>query len=277
MPETTAPPRPLSPAPKPWIRYGIIAVGLGLPVVAAVALRLSFGSYVIPAGSMLPTILVGDHILVRHGAGAPPERGEVIVFAYPEDPTKDFVKRAIALPGDRLEVIDGRPIVNGFLLPHCHVGEVDIEGKKQHLYVEFAGNRSYGTLHDEPTLDKACHAASDCGTGEVCAGGTCGRTLQGPFVAKSGEVWVLGDNRDNSFDSRFWHGGLGGGVPLESIAGSARVTFLSTQKPADLAADRFWTGVQGPPLVTKGSALDSALAKCLSSRPPASQTTPPGP
>ena len=81
-------------------------------------------AFKIPAGSMIPTLLVGDHIfvdkLVYRGRG--PRRGEVMVFAFPENPRQDFIKRVIALPGDRLEVRDDQLVLNGAGVPRCAVG-----------------------------------------------------------------------------------------------------------------------------------------------------------
>ena len=117
-----------------------------------------------------PTLVIGDHVFVSKlaygpllpGTSArlysrlPPRRADVMVFKFPENMEQDFVKRAIALPGDRLEVINGRPILNGWLVPHCHVGKLQIESRQSELYVEFLEERSYLTLYDNNPDEESC-------------------------------------------------------------------------------------------------------------------------
>ena len=116
---------------KPRVPRWVLIVGL--PAVAFVALRISHIAYKIPAGSMMPTLQIGDHMFARRSFGADPRRGEVIVFAFPENKRQDFVKRVIAVPGDTLEVIDGRPVINGLLVPRCRVGAYTDNGRKVEL------------------------------------------------------------------------------------------------------------------------------------------------
>ena len=93
----------------------ILLVVLG-PIVGAVILRIFVvEAFKVPAGSMMPTLYVSDRMFVSKG-NKKPERGEVIVFRYPENPSQDFVKRVAATRGDTLEVVDGRPVVNGKLV-----------------------------------------------------------------------------------------------------------------------------------------------------------------
>ena len=101
-------------------------------------------AFKIPSGSMIPTLQVGDHIFVnkftygpaipwthkRVWNGMPPSRGDVMVFAFPEHPEQDFIKRVIAVPGDRLEARGGHPIINGWEVPSCRVGPYNyLEGE----------------------------------------------------------------------------------------------------------------------------------------------------
>jgi signal peptidase I len=249
-----------------------VAIGVALLLRAFV-----IEAFKIPSGSMLPTLQIQDHIFVNKLAygpqipftsvrlwnSLPPKRGDVIVFVYPDSapdqPAQDFIKRAIALPGDTLVVEGGHPIINGWRVPSCRVGSYEYrEGasnppKRGDLFVEFLGDMSYTTLYEEGRAD-----------GE-----------QGPYYVKAGETWVLGDNRNNSSDSRAWYGGRGGGVPDANLKG--RALFVWWGEPL---ADRLFVGVMGEPDLPKAGATPEIVAgikRCLATRPPVSMTTPPPP
>jgi signal peptidase I len=264
-------------------------------ILVAVAVALALRAFVveafkIPSGSMIPTLQVGDHIFVnkfvygpalpwthaRLWTNMPPERGDVMVFAFPEKPDQDFIKRVIAHPGDRLEVEGGHPIINGWKVPNCLVGtykyqeydpslrrETDgafdmVYGRHEgDLFVEFLGDEAYLTLFDRMN------------------GGFPER--QGPYTVKPGEVWVMGDNRNNSHDSRMWWGGQGGGVPYDNVKGRAMFVWLSV---GDVGVDwtRLGQPVMGRPRVPPAMKhLEPAIEKCLRERPPLSKTYPPPP
>ena len=196
----------------------------------------------------------------------PPERGDVIVFAYPEHPDQDFIKRVIAIPGDRLEARGGHPIINGWEVPSCYAGPysyIESQDSTRHegeLFVEFLEDEAFLTLYDRqsPQTD-----------------------YQGPFYAKPGEVWVMGDNRNNSHDSRVWWGGQGGGVPYENIKGRALFVWLSVADTMDWS--RIFAPVMGRPpgkgpfgvLPTTMKSIEPAIDKCLRARPPLERTRPP--
>jgi signal peptidase I len=250
-------------------------------IVMAVAVAFALRAFVIeafkiPSGSMIPTLMVGDHIFVnkfsygpavpytqsRVWTSMPPRRGDVIVFAFPEHPEQDFIKRVIAIEGDRLEARGGHPVINGWEVPSCRVGswaysdyDSPITRHEGDLYVEYLGTESFLTFYDRSS-------------------GMFPEN-QGPFVAQKGEVWVMGDNRNNSHDSRMWYGGRGGGVPFANIRGRALFVWLSV---SDNGVDYSREGapVMGlPRLPPAASALEPQLQQCLRSRP--SVTNPPVP
>jgi signal peptidase I len=256
-------------------------------VLVAFAVAMALRTFVIeafkiPSGSMIPTLQVGDHIFVnkftygpaipwtqkRAWSAMPPSRGDVIVFAYPEHPEQDFIKRAIAIPGDTLEVRGGHPILNGWQVPSCLAGNYSYEEQQEgyrsrhegEVFVEFLEDEAYLTLYDRQGFQSE---------------------YQGPFVVKEGEVWVMGDNRNNSHDSRMWFGGAGGGVPFANIRGRALFVWLSFADSIDWS--RMFAPVMGRPpnhgplpgMNPALAALEGPIEKCLRQRPPLDQTRPP--
>jgi signal peptidase I len=251
-------------------------------IIVAVAVALFLRAFVveafkIPSGSMLPTLQLQDHIFVnklvygppipwtknRLFSSLPPKRGDVIVFEYPNPepgPRQDYIKRVIALPGDTLEVIGGHPIINGWRVPSCSAGPYDFDegnGMRSHgeLFVEFLGDYSYLTFYLDNQLQRE----------------------QGPYHVAPGEVWVLGDNRHNSSDSRAWNHELGGGAPYENIKGRALFVWLTFGPDGFLTYQRLLTSVMGHPKLPKGTspAVIEAVERCLTQRP--SVTMPPEP
>ncbi|MCF8025094.1 MAG: signal peptidase I [Desulfobacteraceae bacterium] len=171
-------------------------------IVIAVLLALFIRAFVvqafkIPSGSMEPTLQVGDHILVNkfiYGVRLPianttiipvsePERGDIIVFEYPVDPDKDFIKRVVAVAGDVVEIRDKKVYVNG--------------RRVDNYLVKHTGNR---------VLSEAASS----------------RDNFGPVTVPQDSYFVLGDNRDNSYDSRFW-----GFVRESALKGEAFIIYWS--------------------------------------------------
>ncbi len=195
-----------------WIK--ILAVSV---VLFAVIRTFFVEAFKIPSGSMENTLQVGDFLLVNklvYGAEVPfthrrlprlrdPQRGDVIVFEYPEDPTKNFVKRLVGLPGDTVEMRDGALIRN--------------RTKIQERYVE----------HTDPDIDPSpedfrWQRDYVVRTAEAAAGYHPSRNNWGPLVVPRGNYFVLGDNRDNSLDSRYW-----GFVPDSLVKGRPFVIYYS--------------------------------------------------
>lgn len=255
----------------------LVAVGVALLLRAVL-----FEAFQIPSGSMLPTLQIRDHIFVnkftygpkipftekRVLASLPPARGDVVVFEYPDpnpgNPRVDYIKRAIALPGDLLMVKGGHPILNDWPVPYCRVGEYTFGEETgfpetTELFVEFLGENSYLTMLE----------------------GGREHIEEGPYRVRVGEFWVLGDNRDNSMDSRAWLGGKGAGVPYENVKGRAMFVWLSFNEqkvdPLGVTWDRLFTNVMGTPRLPKEASetLKAGITRCLAQRP--AETNPPPP
>lgn len=183
----------------------------------AVALVLAFvirtfvvQAFKIPSGSMLDTLLIGDHLLVNkflYGTRIPftdkvilpvqePADGDVIVFEFPEDTSKDFIKRIVGVPGDVLEMKDKVLYRNGQKLDEPYI------------------------KHTDPNIQAR-------------------RDNFGPVTVPPGKYFAMGDNRDESYDSRFW-----GFVDKDKIRGKAWVIYWSWDGPADIRWGRIGTVVK---------------------------------
>lgn len=172
----------------------IKAIGTAL-ILALIIRTYIVQAFKIPSGSMIPTLLVGDHILVNKfifGTPVPfsdkkilvlrkPERGDIVVFKYPEDLSKDFIKRVIGVAGDIVEEKDKVIYVNGKAL-------------------------------DEPYTQHTDHSMNEIEP----------RDDFGPFLVPTDKIFVMGDNRDQSYDSRYW-----GYVDLKLIKGKAIIIYWS--------------------------------------------------
>ncbi len=163
-----------------WVKDIVIALAIALVVRA-----LLIQAFRIPSGSMIPTLLIGDHILVEKVTYRfrDPKRFEIIVFKCPIDPSKDYIKRIIGLPGDTVKIVNKHVFVNGKELKEPYI------------------------QHKDP---------------HVIPGWQQPRDNYGPVRVPPGHYFVMGDNRDYSFDSRFW-----GFVPRKSIVGRAFIIYFS--------------------------------------------------
>jgi len=175
-----------------WIKTLVVAILLALFIRTFVV-----QAFKIPSGSMLPTLQIGDHILVNkfiYGVHLPllnlwllgpwtPRRGDIVVFKYPYDESRDFIKRVVGLPGDVVEIRDKQVHINGRLLEEPYAA------------------------YKDAAVSSNLHSARDS---------------FGPITVPEKKLFVLGDNRDHSQDSRFW-----GFLDLRKLEGEAFVVYWS--------------------------------------------------
>ena len=183
-------------------------------IVIAVILALFIRTFVvqafkIPTGSMENNLLIGDHLLVNKFVFAPAasavertvlpigeiHRGDVVVFKYPEEPERDFIKRVIGLPGETLEVREKKVYINGSPIdePYAHFLQPPQSGS---------------SLHEVTSFDL--------------------RERYGPVTVPADQYFMMGDNRDNSQDSSYW-----GFLPRDYVKGRALVIYLSLDTDPD--------------------------------------------
>lgn len=208
-----------------WIEYS----GSFFPVIALVFFLRSFlfEPFKIPSSSMLPTLFVGDLILVNkftYGIRLPvinkkvislnnPQRGDVMVFKYPEDPSVDYIKRVVGVPGDKIVYKNKRLSVNGNALSYANLPDFLDEERLSYSkqYQENLVGVTHNILNDEqrpPYVDGPHNFKGR----DLCSYENDGFTCTVP----EGSYFMMGDNRDNSLDSRYW-----GFVPDENIVGKA--------------------------------------------------------
>ncbi len=217
---------------KKWVFENVVSLGLALLLVFMVRSSV-VEAFKIPSGSMIPTLLIGDHIFVNkfaYGLKIPfsdlvtdhpvylikrdaPRRGDIVVFMYPKEESLYYIKRVIGTPGDTLEIRNKTLIINGKVIQREAIGgpeaqkvfdsidESKYSANNLELYREKLPEQSHPVLIDKNNL-----------MGENF----------GPITVPEDSLFVMGDNRDFSNDSRFW-----GFVPFRNVKGKAMVIWLS--------------------------------------------------
>lgn len=223
-------------------------------LIALVVRTFAYEPFSIPSGSMIPTLLVGDYLFVSKFSygysryslpfGLPlisgrvfasePERGDVAVFKLPSDNKTDYIKRVIGLPGDRIQVVGGRLLINGQEVPrepdgYFAMSESGENARRFNRYIETLPN---GRRHE--IIEFSDNSYSD----------------DTPvYVVPEGMYFAMGDNRDSSKDSRFPTVGF---VPFENLVGRAEFIFFSIDGSPwrmwewfqTLRVDRIFQGIQ---------------------------------
>lgn len=205
------------------------------PVIISVFFLRSFivEPFKIPSGSMIPTLLVGDLILVNkfhYGLRLPvlntkitegnkPQRGDVMVFRYPPKPSLDYIKRVVGLPGDTVAYINKRLTINGQVIDTQSLPEFFDEDAMRYFkqFEEKLGDRPHRVLNDE---DRPAFVP---GNDRFPGSEACNYTVEGVTCkVPEGSYFMMGDNRDNSLDSRYW-----GFVPDQNIVGKAFFVWMN--------------------------------------------------
>jgi signal peptidase I len=209
-------------------------------ILVAVFLALIVRTYIwtgyrVPTGSMAPTLKPGDFIFAyklpfgvrlpfmeKKISGIPPQRGDIVVFTYPEQPRTNYVKRVVGLPGDVIEIQDRELIINGKALRY--------------------EDADSSAISDLPSFEiqTVLKEIAPEGARTILALKDAKKKSFGPIVISPGEVFLLGDNRDASDDSRYW-----GTVPIERIEGRVSLIWLSLSWQQSQAEDGRETGVSG--------------------------------
>jgi signal peptidase I len=242
-----------SPAPHPaaaGVRRELVEIvrTAGLGVAIALVLRIViFQPFTIPSSSMEPGLVTGDYIVVSKLAygwsrasfplnpplfkgrllGRIAERGEVVVFRLPRDPTQTWIKRVVGLPGDRVQVRGGQVFVNGQALPRTPTGVMQDHD---------APDRTVLAI-DERAPSGRAYVTYDGGPGQP------GDDTD-VYVVPSGQYFVMGDNRDNSLDSRFPRELGVGLLPAENLVGKAKIVLVSWRPGASIFKPWTWLDLQ---------------------------------
>lgn len=198
------------------------------PVLLIVLILRSFVAepFRIPSGSMMPTLLHGDFILVikfAYGLRLPilhsklwtnklPQRGDVIVFRYPKNPKLDYIKRVVGLPGDKIEYRNKKIFVNGKMMDQVEIGAYIGKGRDAAMTGAQRRQEKLFAVDHEILVDDRGYLTNDV------------------WIVPDGHYFVMGDNRDNSNDSRRW-----GAVPEENLVGKAFLVWMNW----DISAGQF--------------------------------------
>ncbi|MBV1798829.1 signal peptidase I [Siccirubricoccus sp. G192] len=237
---------------KTIVYAGLIAIGIR---------SIAFEPFNIPSGSMIPTLLVGDYLFVSKysygysrysvpfGAylpslgegrifGSLPARGDVAVFKLPRDPSQDYIKRIIGLPGDRIQVRNGVLHVNGTAVRREPIGPYTVEGDGPRMIVRLF--RETLPVGGSGQVHQIIEQSDD---------GPLDNTQE--YRVPEGHVFAMGDNRDNSLDSRVQN--AVGFIPVENLVGRAEIIFFSVDGSAA------WWEVWAWPMAIRWSRLLSGV------------------
>jgi signal peptidase I len=214
--------------PRLWARYtrmtrevrrGFIAEWTVTIILLLFATTTLVQAFVIPSASMEDTLLIGDHVLVDKLVFAPPgavakhlipyrdvRRGDIIVFRYPMNIKDDYVKRAIGVPGDHIKLVDKKLWLNGHAVDEPYV--------------------KHTTPYINPYRDNFPAIAPEPGVMAPAVEMLQSNVVDGELVVPPGYIFAMGDNRDDSLDSRYW-----GFVPRENIVGTPLIIYWSFEAP----------------------------------------------
>ena len=250
-------------------------------IVIAVILALFIRTWIvqafkIPTGSMEKSLLIGDHLLVNKFVFGPTstlfeqvvtptkavQRGDILVFKYPQEPERDFIKRVIGLPGDIIEVRGGQVILNGTAVKQKAMKplRLPVDGNAPCSPDQFPGARVHGAdgrdycelpVRQEILPNGKTYLTIDMGPSAL--------DWYGPVRVPADHVFLMGDNRDNSADSRapLAENGLGGPVPWEAIGGRAEFITFS------LDGDASWNPLSWIHAFRSGRAGNSLRARSV--------------
>lgn len=217
---------------KKWIMENVVSLGLALLIVFMIRSSI-VEAFKIPSGSMIPTLLIGDHIFVNKFAYGykipfsdlvtdhpiyiakrePPKRGDIIVFMYPKDESYYYIKRVVGIPGDTVEIRNKVLYINQKAVPR----DLVVGPQTDKLFKSLDDPRYSASTLDLYTehLDQADHSILLDKTNYM-------GESHGPTTVPPESLFVMGDNRDFSNDSRFW-----GFVPMRNVKGKAMFVWLS--------------------------------------------------
>jgi signal peptidase I len=247
----TEAPSPDLPAPSAnaWHELVEILRTTGVALAIAVVLRVVlFQPFTIPSSSMEPGLVTGDYIVVSKLSygwsrasfplnpplfkgrflGRTAQRGDVVVFRLPRDPSQTWIKRVIGLPGDQVRVRSGQVFINGTAIPQTPRGMIPDHDAPDRTVLQIG----------ERTPNGRVYVTYDGGPGQP-------GDDTGDYVVPADQYFVMGDNRDNSLDSRFSPASGGVGLlPAENLVGQAKIVLVSWKEGASLLKPWTWLDLQ---------------------------------